>query len=284
MVTETRGLRREASVIVTGASTGIGRALAILLARKYGARLVLNARSEEDLKETARLVLQEGGQAECIIGDIASEELCSNMVETAISRFGGVELLVNNAGLAIAGPVPALTVNDWRRVFEVNFFSALNLTYGVLPRFLEQGRGKIVNVASVAGKVAFPGSVCYASSKFAMTGMSEGLAAEFAGKLDIITVCPGWVRTEFFKKNNSYDDPSVIAERNDFRGWLMRNVLSISSEQCAEDIVKAVEKGGSHEIVLTAPGKMIERLSGICPDLTSYLATLVPAERRTKKV
>ena len=113
-----------------------------------------------------------------------------------------------------------------------------------------------------------------------MTGMSEGLAAEFAGRLDVITVCPGWVRTEFFKKNNSFDDPSAIAQRSDFKGWLMRNLLSISSEQCAEQIIKAMARGASHEIVLTAPGKIVERLAGVCPQLTSYLATLIPTERR----
>lgn len=280
MVIETRGVKKQATVIITGASTGIGRALAILLAQKYQARLVMNARSEDDLRDTQKLVQEAGGEAELIIGDVASEDICRQLVTTCISRYGSVDLLVNNAGLAKAGPVTALNAADWRYVFEVNFFAALNLTYGVLPHFLEQGRGKIVNVASVAGKVAFPGSVCYAASKFAMTGMSEGMAAEFAGQLDVITVCPGWVRTEFFKKNNAFDDPSAIAQRKDVRGWLMRNVLSISSEQCAEDILKALEKGGSHEIVLTAPGKIVERMAGFCPDLTSYLSTFIPTERR----
>lgn len=280
MVSQTRGVKKQAAVIITGASTGIGRALAILLARKYQARLVLNARSEDDLRSAQQQVREAGGEAELVIGDVSSEDLCRKLVDTCIDRYGAVDLLVNNAGLAKAGPVTALNAADWRYVFEVNFFAALNLTYGVLPHFLEQGGGKIVNVASVAGKVAFPGSVCYAASKFAMTGMSEGMAAEFAGQLDVITVCPGWVRTEFFKKNNAFDDPSAIAERKDVRGWLMRNVLSISSEQCAEDILKALEKGGSHEIVLTAPGKILERMAGVCPDLTSYLSTFIPTERR----
>lgn len=280
MLTDTRGLKKQAAVIITGASTGIGRALAILLAKKYKARLVLNARSEEDLRETQKLVQEAGGEAELVIGDVANQEICRELIDRCVSKFGGIDVLVNNAGLAKSGPVTALNMDDWRYVFEVNFFSALNLTYGALPRFMEQGRGKIVNVASVAGKVAFPGSVCYAASKFAMTGMSEGLAAEFAGQLDVITVCPGWVRTEFFKKNNSYDDPSAIAQKKDLRGWLMRNVLSISSEQCAEEIMRALERGGSHELVLTAPGKIVERMAAVCPDLTSYLSTFIPSERR----
>lgn len=282
MATEQK-LPPEAVAVITGASTGIGKALAVSLARKYKARLVINARGESELQETARLIVEQGGQAEFIVGDVANEELCKNLITTALDRFGKVDLLVNNAGLAIAGPVTALNPADWRRVFEVNFFSALNLTYEVLPHFLEKGHGKVVNIASVAGKVAFPGSVCYAASKFAMTGFSEGFAAELAGRVDVITVCPGWVRTEFFKKNNAFDDPSAIARQADLRGWLMRNLLSISSEECAEEVIKAIEKGGSREIVLTLPGKIVERLAGVCPPLTSYLSTLIPAERRKQR-
>lgn len=282
MATEQK-LPPEAVAVITGASTGIGKALAVSLARKYKARLVINARGESELQETARLIVEQGGQAEFIVGDVANEELCKNLITTALDRFGKVDLLVNNAGLAIAGPVTALNPADWRRVFEVNFFSALNLTYEVLPHFLEKGHGKVVNIASVAGKVAFPGSVCYAASKFAMTGFSEGFAAELAGSVDVITVCPGWVRTEFFKKNNAFDDPSAIARQADLRGWLMRNLLSISSEECAEEVIKAIEKGGSREIVLTLPGKIVERLAGVCPPLTSYLSTLIPAERRKQR-
>lgn len=278
-----RGLKKKASVVVTGASTGIGRALAVLLAEKYAARLVINARGEEDLRATERAIFQAGGEAHCVIGDIGAESTRQHLIETAMNKFDGIDILVNNAGLAISGPVTALTPADWRRVFDVNFFSALDLTYSVLPHFTEKGKGKIVNVASVAGKVAFPGSVCYAASKFAMTGFSEGMAAEFAGKIDVITVCPGWVRTEFFKKNKSVDDPSAIAEQKDLRGWLMRNLLSISSEQCASDILRAMERGGSHEIVLTVPGKAIERISAYCPELTSFLSSLLPAERRKMK-
>jgi short-subunit dehydrogenase len=176
-----------------------------------------------------------------------------------------------------------LSMDDWRYVFEVNFFAALNLSYAVLPLFLEQGRGKIVNIASVAGKIAFPGSVCYSASKFALTGLSEGMAAEFAGKVDVLTVCPGWVRTDFFKRNNTSDDPTAIADEPGMRGWMMKNILSISSEQASRDILKALYRGGSQELVLTIPGFMAERMSGLFPELTFFLTSLVPADRGRRK-
>lgn len=277
------GLKNQVRAIITGASTGIGRAVAVQMAKEFKARLVLNARGQADLEAAAELVRKAGGEAVCVVGDVAEKGVAANLIETCKERFGGVDVLVNNAGLARSGPMSKLTVEDWRYVFEVNFFASLEMVYGVLPEFLKQGAGKIVNVASVAGKVSLPGSVCYASSKFAMTGLSEGMAAEYAGKVDVLTVCPGWVRTDFFRRNKLAEDPSIIAEENTMRGWMMRNILSISSEQAANDIVSAMNKGGSHEIVLTAPGIMVERMAALFPNLTFYLSSFVPADRGRRR-
>lgn len=276
------GIPKQAKAIITGASTGIGRALALDFAREFQGCMILNARGAEELEKTAAAVRQAGGQATCVVGDVADAHLAKRLVDTCVSEYGGVDILVNNAGLARSGPMTALTMADWRYVFEVNFFAALNLSYAVLPMFMEHAHGKIVNIASVAGKVAFPGSVCYSSSKFALTGLSEGMAAEFAGKVDVLTVCPGWVRTDFFKRNNTADDPSAIANEPGMRGWLMKNILSISSEQASRDIIRALYRGGSQELVLTLPGYMVERLSGFFPELTFFLSSLVPADRRRK--
>ena len=275
----TSGLKEGARAIITGASTGIGRAVAVQLAKEYKAKLILNARGEEDLRLAASQVAQAGGEAYCVSGDIAQPGVAKSLIDHCVEKFGGVDALINNAGLARSGPMSKISIEDWRYVFEVNFFASLEMIYGILPEFAKQGHGKIVNVASVAGKVSFPGSVCYASSKFAMTGLSEGMAAEYAGKIDVITVCPGWVRTDFFRRNKLAEDPSIIAHENTIRGWMMKNVLSISSEQAANDIVQAMAKGGSHEIVLTAPGIMVERMAALFPNLTFYLSSLVPAER-----
>lgn len=280
---KSRGITRGAATIITGASTGIGKALAVRLARRKGCRMVLNARNAEVLEETAKAVRTAGGEALCVAGDIADPQVVKSLVAMCKEQFGGIDVLVNNAGLAKTGPMHKLNVDDWRYVFEVNFFAPLMLTYEVLPHFFEKRSGKIVNVASVAGKIAFPGSVCYSASKFALTGLSEGMAAELSWRgVDVVTVCPGWVRTEFFKKNSSSEDPSEIAMRKDIQGWLMRNVLSISSEQCADNIISACEKGGCHEIILTKPGVVMERISGIAPNLTFQLARYVPANRGPK--
>jgi short-subunit dehydrogenase len=267
--------------VITGASTGIGKALAILLAEQFKARLIINARSEEALAETKLLIEKAGGQAIMVTGDIATAGLPASLVERCIAEFNSIDLLVNNAGLAKPGSVLNLTPADWEKVFAVNFFAPLYATYAALPHFVQQKKGKVVNISSVAGKVAFPGSVCYAASKFALTGMSEGMAAELQSKgIDFITVCPGWVRTEFFAKNDIMDgkNPTLIAEKNDLRGLLMKHVLSVSSESVASDILVALQKGGGQEIVLTAPGIAIERLNALLPGVVFGMARRIPAK------
>lgn len=275
------GLPKSFAGIITGASSGIGKALAIKLARRYEARLVLTARSEAQLEETRNLVEQMGGHAVAVPGDIADVKVQKRVVESCLSHYGDVDLLVNNAGLAKPGKITSLTIEDWERVFDVNFFAPLRLTYDVLPHFTSKRRGKIVNISSVAGKVAFPGSVCYAASKFALTGMSEGMAAELAASgIDVVTVCPGWVRTEFFEKNSMSDlkNPTLIAQKKGFSGMLMRHFLSISSEECADEIISALNKKGGSEIVLTHPGKVMERLHGICPRVVYAMTKRLPAK------
>jgi len=271
--------------IITGASTGIGRGLALLLAEKYKAHLVLTARSQGDLESAAEHVVTLGGKAEIIAGDIAADGMADRLVEKCVTTYGGIDIVVNNAGMAIPGKFENLTMSDWRRLFEVNFFTPLALTYAALPHLKKSKTGKIVNVSSVAGKIAFPGSVSYCSSKFALTALSEGLAAEIGNEVDVITVCPGWVRTEFFEKNAvaGQKNPTMIAERNDLSGALMKHVLSISTKQCASDIEKALAKGGSHELILTLPGQFAERLHGVAPGLMRFIARGIPSEFPQKK-
>lgn len=267
--------------VITGASTGIGKALAVLLADQLKARLIINARTEQALQETKTLVEKSGGEAVIVAGDVADSGMAEHLVDACLNNFSDIDLLVNNAGLAKPGSVLSLTPEDWQRVFDVNFFAPLKSTYAALPHFVQKRRGKVVNISSVAGKIAFPGSVCYASSKFALTGMSEGMAAELQQKgIDFITVCPGWVRTEFFAKNQMMKEknPTLIAEQGDLRGMIMKHLLSISSERAAEHVLRALQKGGAQEIVLTAPGIVIERINAFMPGAVFSMSKRIPAE------
>jgi short-subunit dehydrogenase len=274
------GLEQNCAGIITGASSGIGKAMSLELARKYKASLIICARSADDLRKTKDEVEKLGGRAEIICGDLSeNNDLPKRVADSCIQHFGKVNFLVNNAGLGKPGTFMKLTPADWEMVFRVNFFAPLYLTYEVMPHFLKQGSGKIVNVSSIAGKIAFPGSVCYASSKFALTGLSEGLATEVTQLgVDVLTVCPGWVRTEFFEKNKMSDlkNPTMIAEGHDFKAFLMRSVLSISSQEAALEIIKGMEKGGSHELVMTAPGVLAERLKAFFPGFVASISERAP--------
>jgi short-subunit dehydrogenase len=269
------------AVIITGASTGIGKALALLLAKKYKARLALNARCQSDLEAVANEARAAGSEVVTVCGDISNPDVIADLVDKSRTAFGKVDILVNNAGFARPGAMYQISMDDWRQVFEVNFFAPVQLVYKLLPAFLAEKRGTVVNIASVAGKIAFPGSVCYASSKFALTGFSEGMAAELGPRgIDVITVCPGLVRTEFFRKNKNAQDVTAMAEQKNLTGWVVKNVLSISSEQAAEEILRACEAGGCREIVLTGMGRLMERINGICPPVAWQLSRFVPAERQ----
>lgn len=267
--------------VITGASTGIGKALAILLAEQLKGRLIINARTAEALAETKAAVERAGGVAIIAAGDVSKDGMAASLVELCLKEFGDIDLLVNNAGLAKPGSVMSLTPADWERVFAVNFFAPLYATYAALPHFVSNKKGKVVNISSVAGKVAFPGSVCYGASKFALTGMSEGMGAELQNKgVDFITVCPGWVRTEFFQKNDvmKSKNPTLIAEEGSVRGLVMKHILSISSESAADQILQALQKGGGREIVMTGPGIAIERLNALFPRVVFGMSRRIPTE------
>jgi short-subunit dehydrogenase len=276
-----KAIEKKSNIIITGASTGIGQALALLLAKKYSANLVLNARGIDELNETVKKAQILGSNAISVVGDIASSDIQDKLVEICLEKYGKPDILINNAGLAKSGPMMEITFDDWQKVFAVNFFAALRLIYKIAPYMIEKKQGKIVNVSSLAGKIAFPGSVCYSASKFALTGLSSGIAAEFSQYgVQVVTVSPGWVRTNFFVKNASSEDPTQIAQGTNLKAWLMRNILSISSETAALQILKTMESGKSKDIVLTMPAIILERLVGICPDLTFALSRKIPANRR----
>lgn len=272
-------LENEFAGVITGASSGIGKALAIHLAKKYKARLVISGRNQDQLKLTHEAIEKAGGSALTVVGDIGEAGMAKSLVTDCVKEFGSIQLLVNNAGMATPGKVTNLKYDQWKRVFDVNFFACLEAIYEVLPHYIEQGSGKVVNISSVAGKIPFSGSVMYSSSKHALNAMSLGMGAELSRKnIDFLTVCPGWVRTEFFEKNNVIEEknPTLIANQNNPSGWLMRSILSISSEEVAYEIDKYLRKGGSHEIIMTAPGKVIERLQGIFPGMVWSINKMLP--------
>lgn len=185
--------------IVTGASAGIGRATAIEFGRRgYG--VALAARRSERLMALAEEIARAGGLALPIVADVTVEADRERLVEDALTRFGRIDVLVNNAGAGFTGTIEETSPEIMRELFELNYMSAFELTRVVLPVMRRQRSGHIVNVASVVGKMAFPLHGAYAASKFAMVAMTEALRGELAGSgITASVVLPASTRTEFFE-------------------------------------------------------------------------------------
>lgn len=196
-------------VVITGASSGLGEATARHLAKR-GARVALGARRIERLDALVDELKRNGGHALAIETDVTDRSQVERLVDAAVERFGGIDVIVNNAGLMPQSLLEQRKVDEWDRMVDVNIKGVLYGIAAVLPHMQRQRRGHIINVSSVAGHKVGPGSAVYAATKFAVRALSEGLRQEVK-QYDIRTtvISPGAVATEL---PNTITDPAV-AER-----------------------------------------------------------------------
>ena len=190
-------------IIITGASAGIGEATARRLARG-GAKVVITARRPDRLEALARAIDPSGARVLAVAGDITSDTDRRKLVEAALAKFGRIDGLVNNAGYGTRGPVEIAPIDVIRKNYETNVFSLIALTQLVLPAMRERGSGCIVNIGSVAGKIARPLSSIYDSTKHALEALTDGLRGElkpFGVRVTLIR--PGFILTEFVDAANA---------------------------------------------------------------------------------
>jgi NADP-dependent 3-hydroxy acid dehydrogenase YdfG len=195
-------------VAITGASSGIGEAAALLLAER-GAKLVLGARRADRLEALAARIADAGGEAVSIATDVRRREDLTNLVALAGERFGRLDVLVNNAGIGPISPLDALRVEDWEAMIDINLRGVLYGIAAALPVFREQGFGHFVNTASTAAHRVVPNMAVYAGTKIAVRAISEGLRQEAGDKLRVTVISPGIIQTGFA---DSMTDPDVKAE------------------------------------------------------------------------
>lgn len=211
--------------VVTGGTTGIGRAVAEALGRA-GCRVAICARTEEDLEEAATSMARGGVEVLAFPADVSREEGVERFAEHVRDELGPPDVLVNNAGVARFGRLEELTPEDFDEVFGVNVRGLFLCSRAFAPDMVERGDGVIVNVASLAGKNAFPGGTVYAGSKHAVMGMSKCMMLELREHgVRVLTVCPGSVNTPFFDKQERFEPD---------RGKL------VQPEDVAELVVEAV--------------------------------------------
>jgi 3-oxoacyl-[acyl-carrier protein] reductase len=183
--------------VVTGASRGIGAAIAQALA-KAGATVVLAARHEETLNRLRATIEQEGGRAFAVPTDVASAESTAALAREVELRFGRADILVNNAGYGVFANVVDMKTEDFDGMFAVNVRGVFLCTKALLPMMMRQQRGQIINIASLAGKNSFVGGAGYSATKFALIGFARSLMLEVRDfNIRVVTICPGSVNTEF---------------------------------------------------------------------------------------
>jgi NAD(P)-dependent dehydrogenase (short-subunit alcohol dehydrogenase family) len=199
--------------IVTGASSGIGRATALLFARE-GAKVVVTARRQAQLDELIAEIMEAGGEAVAIVGDVKDEPLAQELVDAATHRFGGLDVAFNNAGsLGEMAPTTEVSLAGWRDTLDTNLTSAfLGAKYQV-PAMIERGGGSLIFTSSFVGNtVGMPGMAAYAASKAGLIGLTKVLAAEFGAKrVRVNAVLPGGTDTPASVTNGPNATPEVLA-------------------------------------------------------------------------
>lgn len=178
-------------VVITGASSGIGEAMAKLYGQ-MGAKVVLGARSEEKLKQLTEQIISAGGQATYSVTDVTVAEECKRLIDKAVDTFGGIDVLICNAGISMRAIFDDVDLSVLHRLMDVNFWGTVYCSKYALP-YLQQSKGSLVGISSVAGLHGLPGRTGYSASKYAMTGLLETIRIENLKKgLHVMVACPGF--------------------------------------------------------------------------------------------
>jgi len=183
------------AAFVTGAGKGIGRAVALLFARE-GAQVALFDRDHDALADTQQQISTAGGKALSFDGDVSDAAAVQAAVDTAAERFGGLDFLVANAGVAIPGSVVDISLEDWQRVLGINLNGVFHVSKYGIPHLIRRGGGSVINVASTQGWRGFPGWSGYSASKGAIIALSRQVSMEYAGKkVRCNSIAPGAIDT-----------------------------------------------------------------------------------------
>lgn len=260
-------------VILTGASSGIGKAIAIELARK-GARIILTSRQIDLLETVAKEIKSTIPGATlplAIACDVRDREQVRRVVHFCAEHFGGVDILINGAGMGVYGVFEKTSLEDFRFQMEVNFFGSLHFILEVLPFMKDAGKGLIVNISSLAAKQGIPYLAAYGASKAALAILGQSLHAELAEKgISVLTVYPGYTETDFFKKEKKVGG----ARRPDGP--------YTSPQKVAKAIVAAIEREKS-ELVLTLEGKTLVFCQSLMPWLVRRTMERIASHLREEK-
>jgi 3-oxoacyl-[acyl-carrier protein] reductase len=196
--------------IVTGAGRGIGRAVSISLA-KAGCRVVLAARTREQIEAVRKEILSQGGDALAVPGDLTVDEDIQRLVEESKAKWGAVDILINNAGWGKRAPVVGASLTDWDQTFRLNLRAPMILAKALLPNMIAKGEGAVVNIGSVSGKTGEANGAAYSASKFGLIGFTQSLYEEVREHgIKVAVILPGFVDTPLIPPNRQLDRSKMI--------------------------------------------------------------------------
>lgn len=256
-------------VIITGGSSGIGKALAETFGRK-GSKILITGRNANDLSEAVDELRKKGVDIHGFASDVSKEEDNRNMAAEALRLFGRIDVLINNAGITMRALFEDVDMDVIRRVMDINFYGVLYATKYCLPEILKN-RGSVIGISSIAGYRGLPGRTGYSSSKFALNGFLEVLRTEMLKRgVHVMTACPGFT-TSNIRKRSLTKDGSLQGDSPRDEAKMM------SAEECAQHIYRATIKR-KNILILTTQGKFTVFLNKWLPGLTDKLVYNVMAK------
>jgi short-subunit dehydrogenase len=244
-------------VLITGASSGIGLALAAALAWK-GAVLALTARRIDSLSEAAKGITSSFPNIPApltISCDVVDSESVSNLINQSVHHLGGIDILINNAGISVYGNTEMTSLVDFRSVMDVNYFGALHCMLEAIPHMKRAGKGLIVNIASIAAKYGVPYLGAYCASKAALVSLSQSLGAELSRDgISVMNVFPNYTQTGIFENEKKVG------------GARRPQCPYTSASKVAESIIRAIERE-RRNLILSSKGNILAIFQGLVPSL-----------------
>jgi NAD(P)-dependent dehydrogenase (short-subunit alcohol dehydrogenase family) len=260
------------TVLITGGSRGLGLLVARELARE-GARVAITARDAGTLARAREDLAGRGAAVLALPCDVADRAAVERLVRETTQRLGPIDAVINNAGTITVGPVDEMGIEDYEAALATNFWGPLYTIAAVLPAMRARRAGRIVNVASIGGRLSVPHLLPYSVSKFALVGLSEGLRAELAREgIEVSTICPGLMRTG--SPRHAWFKGRHRAEYAWFSLADSLPLVSMSAERAARQIVDALRFGDADR-VLSLPARLGAAAHGLFPGLTAELLGVV---------
>jgi NAD(P)-dependent dehydrogenase (short-subunit alcohol dehydrogenase family) len=263
---------RDKVALITGGSRGLGLVMARELAQQ-GAKLAICARDAAELQRAAEDLKQRGAEVLPLTCDITDRIQVERMVHDVVAQYGRIDVLINNAGVIQAGPLEAMDFSDFEEAMRVHFWGPLYTIQAALPEMRRRHEGRIVNISSIGGAISVPHLLPYCASKFALTGLSEGLHAELVKDgIVVTTVRPGMMRT------GSPRNAKFKGRHRDEYTWFSISdslpLISMSAERAARTILSACQRGDA-QVTVSLPAKLAETFHGLFPGATADLMGLI---------